>query len=286
LFALLIGLGVFTGLVDLTMNIEGAHVERRLSRPIYAGLHGCASCGIAAGAIGGSVLTAGPAPWLSPLIEMATLVSAAALVFAAVPDARDEEPEPIQSVPAGRAMFVRALVILGLVIGVSVACENAAMFWSTLMLQQEAPALAAISGLGAAFFAACQASMRFNADRLRARIRDRILMIVSLGLAAIGFLIVATDGGFTTVVIGFAVIGLGTGCVVPCGFALAASRPGISAGAGLSTASMFGSIARVPAPFVVGEVANHATLAHAFGIFAVLLALAVAALFTLTEVDA
>ena len=54
---------------------------------------------------------------------------------------------------------------------------------------------AALSGLGAAFFAACQASLRFNADRLRARIDDRRLIVASLGVAAAGFLVVASRRG-------------------------------------------------------------------------------------------
>ena len=163
-------------------------------------------------------------------------------------------------------------------IGVSIACESAAMSWSALILRREAPQWAALSGLGAAFFAACQASLRFNADRLRARIDDRRLIVASLGVAAAGFLVVAAGAGFIVSVVGFAVIGFGTGAVVPCGFALAASRPGVSAAAGLSTAAFFGSFARLPAPLVTGAVADAFSLSSAFALFAGLLAAAIVAM--------
>jgi hypothetical protein len=68
--------------------------------------------------------------------------------------------------------FAPALIGLGAVVGVSIAAELAASVWSTLLLREEAPRLAAISGLGAAFFSACQAALRFNADAIRLRISD------------------------------------------------------------------------------------------------------------------
>jgi hypothetical protein len=55
------------------------------------------------------------------------------------------------------------------------------------------------------------------------------------------------EPGFALSVVGFAIIGFGTGAVVPCGLALAASQPGASAAAGLSASAFFGSFARLPA---------------------------------------
>ena len=49
IFVSLVVFGVFAGLVDLTMNAEGARVEKELGRPILAGLHGGASTGISLG---------------------------------------------------------------------------------------------------------------------------------------------------------------------------------------------------------------------------------------------
>ncbi|MBV8472187.1 MAG: hypothetical protein JO234_02120, partial [Hyphomicrobiales bacterium] len=267
--------GFFAGAVDLTMNAVGARIERRLGRPILARLHGCASAGVAVGAVLGGVLAASAAFWTAGAIAIVAVVLAAALIGASIP----ADPVVAAGAPTveRRGLLSRILVVIGLVIGVSIACESAAMTWSALVLEREAPQWAALAGLGAAFFAACQAALRFNADWLRARVDDRRLIVVSLAVAAVGFVIVAAHAGFAASVLGFAIIGFGTGAVVPCGFALAASRPGVSAAVGLSTAAFFGSFARLPAPLVVGAVADAVSLSGAFALFAGLLALAVTA---------
>jgi hypothetical protein len=79
---------------------------------------------------------------------------------------RSDRPAPAPVGASGRSglSFAPALIALGVVIGVSIAAELAASLWSTLLLREEAPKLAAISGVGAAFFSACQAALRFNAD--------------------------------------------------------------------------------------------------------------------------
>ena len=87
-----------------------------------------------------------------------------------------------------------------------------------------APKLAAISGLGAAFFSACQAALRFNVDAIRVRVADLRIIIASFAIAAAGFGLVSVQAGFAASVAGFALIGVGTGPIVPCSFALAARQ--------------------------------------------------------------
>jgi MFS family permease len=158
-----------------------------------------------------------------------------------------------------------------LTVGVCIACESATMSWSAVLLRQEAPRWAAFAGLGAAFFAACQAALRFNADWLRLHLSDRSLILVSLAVAAIGLGIVAAHAGFASSVIGFAIVGIGTGSIVPCGFALAASRPNISAGASISAVAFIGGFPRLPSPLITGAVATAFSLSTAFLCLAALL---------------
>ncbi len=167
-------------------------------------------------------------------------------------------------------------MILGLVVGASIACETAALTWSPSLLSSDAPQLAAWAGLGGAFFAACQSLLRLNADGVRARIDDRNLMALSLLVAAAGMLIVAMPLGFAVRVFGFAIVGFGTGAIVPCGFALAGTRPGISAAASISAVAFFGIFVRVPAPLAVGFIATATSLPVAFVVLAVLLIVAAA----------
>ena len=175
--------------------------------------------------------------------------------------------------------FAPALLGLGVVVGVSIAAELAASLWSTLLLREEAPKLAAISGLGAAFFAACQAALRFNADAIRLRISDLRIIVASFAVAALGFALVSVQAGFAVSVAGFALIGVGTGPIVPCGFALAARQSVAGPAVGLASASLFSALTRLPAPLATGAIAQALSLPIAFAAFALALAATAAAVF-------
>ena len=98
--------------------------------------------------------------------------------------------------------FVPALIGLGVLLGVSIAAEMTASVWSTLLLREEAPKLAASSGLGVAFFSACQAALRFNADAIRLRVSDLRIIIASFAIAAAGFALVSVQESFAASVAG------------------------------------------------------------------------------------
>jgi hypothetical protein len=271
----LIASGLLGGVVDVTMNAEGARIERRLGRPILARLHAAASAGMAIGAILGSLIVASRTPW------GAGLIAALGLVAAGLAYGRTAAGEPgratvaLPSIVRGLS-FSPALIGLGIVIGVSIAAETAALLWSTLLLRAEAPKLAAIAGLGAAFFSACQTTLRFNADVVRLRFSDQRIIVGSFAVAASGFAIVAGDGGFALSVAGFALIGIGTGAIVPCTFALAARELPAQPAIGLSSASLFSALTRLPAPLATGAIAQSFSLPIAFAAFAVALGLAAA----------
>jgi len=267
--------GLAGGVLDSAMNGEAAALERALRAPIMARFHGLASAGAAIGAILGSAVVGGPMPWIGAALGVFLFVAAAA-VFALTPAV---EARRIAAGAGGldARVLTRSLVVIGLVAGVSIACETAAMTWSPSLLRSEAPSLSPIVGLGGAFFAGCQSILRLNADRLRAHIDDRGLIAISLGVSAAGFLIVAMPLGFAGSVAGFALYGFGAGAIVPCCFALAGTRPGVSAAASISAVAFFGLFPRVPAPFAIGLIASAFSLSAAFVALAALLIAALAA---------
>jgi hypothetical protein len=267
--------GFLGGVVDVLMNAEGARIERGLGRPILARLHCAASAGMALGAILGSLIAAA-APWAAGVLAALSLAAAGYGYHRA---ARADLPAPAPAGAWGRTglSFAPVLIGLGVVVGVSIAAELAASLWSTLLLREEAPKLAAISGLGAAFFSACQAALRFNADAIRLRISDLRLIVVSFVIAALGFALVSVQAGFAASVAGFALIGVGTGPIVPCGFALAARQAAAGPAVGLASASLFSALSRLPAPLMTGAIAQALSLPIAFAAFALALVATAAA---------
>lgn len=274
--AALVLCGLFAGFVDLTMNAEGTKVETQLRRPILAGLHGVVSAAIGVSALAGGFMANSALTWLAGLIVAAALIAASAVIALGLPEVGLESASDRRLGSSRQSS--PTLTLIGVVIGVSIACETSAMWWSALLLQTEAPSLAEFSGLGVAFFALCQSVMRLNADRLRRRFDDRRLMIASLGVAMLGLMIVAAHQSFSGAVLGFAIIGIGTGAVVPCGFAMAAREPGVTPSAALSAVARYGALVRLPAPLAVGLIASMFSLSTAFAIFIVLLAGALIAL--------
>ena len=272
----LIVTGFLAGVVDVLMNAEGARIERGLGRPILARLHAAASAGMALGAIIGSLIVVGPAPWAAGVLAALALAGAGVAYYRAAGADRPARAA-VGSIGRSGLSFAPALIGIGVVVGISIAAELAASVWSTLLLREEAPKLAAISGLGAAFFSACQAALRFNADAIRLRISDLRIIVASFVIAAAGFALVSVQAGFAASVAGFALIGVGTGPIVPCGFALAARQSVAGPAVGLASASLFSALSRLPAPLVTGAIAQTISLPAAFAAFALALATTAAA---------
>jgi predicted MFS family arabinose efflux permease len=308
----MLALGAASGLLDLTMNAEGVAVERGLGRPVLTGMHAAASAGGACGAlIGGLVSVLAGAAWcalpalvlsLGAVLALRRLGPAprrAAVATAPVADPCRQDtdtavragvgasvgagadagaaPPVVSGRIPGHGELLRRIAPLGLVLGVSIAAESTAVQWSARFLAAQAADLAWLAGAGGALFAGSQAVLRVFGDRLRTRLGDRRLMLGSLGLAAFGYGVVALAPGFGGALAGFALVGVGTACVVPCGFALAARHGGTASAGGaaaLSATALVAGLVRMPTPLALGAVAERWSDAVAFGGVAAALLLA------------
>lgn len=248
----LIGTGASAGLLDLAMNAEGTAIERELGRPVLLSMHAAASLAFALGALGGSLTATGLGPRWCALPLWAVLAPVAWCVWRLGP-----RSAPLPAVAAAAPRRVpggHGVVLLGVLLGLCIAAEVAAQMWSASFLERQARELAAFAGAGAAFFAACQAGVRLVGDRLRRRLGDRVMIAGSLALGALGYALVAAAPGFRVGLAGFALVGLGTACVVPCCFALLAREPERAAAA-LGLASLVAGLIRLPTPLYLGFVA-------------------------------
>lgn len=179
--------GAAQGLLDLFMNAEASYVESDLKRPIFTRFHASASASMAVFALIGSLVTADAGPGWAALILC--LGIGAMLAFAA------RRLKPRYSAMARAAAGAPAppmtpLIILGLAAGLVIAGETAAIMWSAKLLDEQAPNLAAIAGLGTAFFGLCNSGIRAGGDGIRARFGDIPLILGSLILATIGFVLI------------------------------------------------------------------------------------------------
>ena len=264
--------GFSLGLTDLFMNSEGSHIEVELGRPILSGLHGVASLCIGVCAILGSLIAVGTGPWaVTPFFVIAGGL-ATWVVARAIPE-RTPTPRATKSSSAVPVVY-GALVLLGLAVGFENAGEITALFWSAKLLNEVAPALASIAGLGPAFFAGCNALVRLNGDRIRARYGDTRIVVVSLIVAAIGLIGIGVLPGFALRVAAFAVMGFGTACVIPCLYAIASNSDPKARTERLGFISMIAGPPRVLSPMLFGWIAERASMSTAFTLSSLMLVLA------------
>ena len=269
----LMAVGLSAGLLDLAMNTEGTALERELGRPVLLSMHAAASAAFAVGALAGSLLATGAgARWCALAVGLVSLPVGVALRRLGP---RAMAPVPPLAVPTRRGFGVgRGVVLLGIVLGVTIGAEMSAQMWSARFLERQAADLAAFAGAGAAFFAGFQALIRLFGDALRRRLGDPRVITLSLLIAAVGFGTVALSNAFALSLLGFALVGLGTACVVPCCFALVARQAADRAAGALGVASLVAGLIRLPTPLYLGYVAAAFSDSVAFAgvAFALLLA--------------
>jgi hypothetical protein len=267
----LVVFGACQGVLDLFMNAEGSYVESDLGRPIFTRFHAAASAAMAFFAIIGSLVIADAGPLWAAAILWLGLFAGFIFIARRLPGRFSSMARAASGMPAPR---LTPLIILGLAAGLVIAGETAAIMWSGKLLDEQAPALLAIAGLGTAFYALCNACLRFAGDRIRARFGDVSLIIGSLLLAIAGFTLIGVSQSFLLSTVAFALTGFGTACVIPAIFALTANHMAENRARALGIMSLVAGLPRVAAPWFFGWIATIHSTSFAFGLCAVAMAMA------------
>ena len=264
--------GAVSGSLDVIMNAEGGMIELDLKRPVYTAFHGSVSLSVALFAILSSFLSTRYGTAASIFAATGCVGIAMVMVWRSVPartlPARrkvDETRPPLLSA------FSTPLILMGLAAGLIIASEISALLWSSKLLAESAPELAAISGLGAAFFGLCNAIVRFPGDALRARFGDLPLMSATILFAIAGFAGLALTSSFILNVLFFALTGMGLAILCPCLFAMASRETPHNRAAGLSISMLIAGIPRILAPMMFGGIAEAFSIRAAFGVSALAL---------------
>lgn len=264
-------MGICFGLVDLFMNAEAVALEHDLRRPVFMAFHGGVSAGVGAMAVMSSVMSVQVGTWLVGAV-MAALFSLCCWAVHRVIPAR-----PLAQGKASRIATLpnkAPLMLLGIAAGLIIAAETAALLWSAKLLDDLAPSLAAIAGLGAAFYGLCNAAVRFPGDWMRQFAGDMPLMIASLFISILGFVALGLSESYVLSVIAFAAMGLGLALLIPSIFALSANLVPENRAGALSFVSLLTAVPRILAPMVFGFVAAAFGTSAAFGLVAMGLAVA------------
>lgn len=241
--------GVIAGVVDVAMNAEAVVVERGHGRPLMSGFHGLWSTGLLAGAvIGVGAAAAGIRPQIQFVFVALVVAGATAPLLARLPRrdlAASGQPE------AARGWSV-AVILLGLIAFCAFFAEGAAADWSAVYLRDRAGVGPAVAAAGFACFSLGMMGMRFLGDGLAAAFGPVRLVLASTATAAAGLALALLMPSAATGVVGFGLLGIGLGPVVPTAVSAAAG-----AGLGIlevtvSRVFTIGYVGAVSGPAVIG----------------------------------
>ncbi|PZF75515.1 hypothetical protein DK847_16855 [Aestuariivirga litoralis] len=259
-------MGLCFGLTDLFMNAEAVALEHDLKRPIFMTFHGGVSAGVGVMAVAASWLSTQWGTWAVAAVAAAMFALSWVMVQRAI------APRALATGKAARIGTLpnkTPLMLLGIAAGLIIAAETAALLWSAKLLDEIAPSLAAIAGLGAAFFGLCNAAVRFPGDRMRSLLGEMPLMFASLSVSIGGFVALGLSTSFIVSVAAFASVGFGLALLIPTIFAMSARLVPENRAGALSFVSLLTALPRILAPLVFGMVAARLGIAFAFGLVAV-----------------
>jgi predicted MFS family arabinose efflux permease len=252
LLALMFTFGLASSLFDVSINVAASELERQATRPLMSGFHGLFSLGGMAGAGLGSAVH-GLGLTAPQHLLLAAGVCGALTVWGCLHlhGGRDAE--------AGRHGMVLPRGVLGL-IGVLAAlgllCEGAIYDWSVLYMRESLQADTATAALAYAAFSGAMAATRFGGDWVRARFSSVRLVQACGGLSAVGMALTLASGQPVAALLGFALIGLALGNVVPVLFSAAARVPGVAAADGIAAVAALGYFGMMVGPPMIGLVAD------------------------------
>jgi MFS family permease len=223
---------------------------------------------------GGLGAVAANAVGLSTLIHLSIVAAVMAAVLVFVTRrllADDEEGHGDAAVPPtapGASRSARLPVVLLMLAGMfAVVTELTGGDWASFRLTDDFAADAALGSLAFVAFTIGMTSMRFGGDWLQLRLGRHGLHLLSVGIAAGGFVLASLVPSKPAAIIGFLLVGLGVATFMPKLYDDAARLPGRrGAGMGAMTGGM--RVAYLVTPVAVGGLAGTAlSVGDAIAIF-------------------
>ena len=257
--------GACKGLLDISINAQGIHVENAIGRPIISSLNGFWSFGglAAAGTLSLALHHGVSASTLLGVMAFAlvttTLLSAGSLL--------PERPAPAPAtsgtawtLPDGRLLRLGALAFLALF------SEGVMLDWSAVYAHTVAHVSLATAPVAFAAFSVCMAAGRFTGDAFTARWGTLAALRASAALMVVGTAVATGLRTWPATLAGFMVVGFGLANLVPILFRAAGRVHAHGAGPGVAAVSTLGYTGFLCGPPAVGFLAAVAGLPVSFGL--------------------
>jgi MFS family permease len=251
--AVLVGTGA--GLLDVSMNVAGAEVERRSPRRMFSSLHAAFSFGGMTGAALGGLVAGADVPVEAHLLAAGVL--GAAIVLTAT---RWMLPGAGHAGPAF-ARPTRALAAVGVIAFCALLAEGSVSDWSAIYIDREMAASAVVAAAGLTAFQFCMGVGRLSADPLAERFGPQSVVRAGGALGVAGMLLTLLGGSAATAIAGFALLGLALAGTFPLALIVSAERAGeAGAPAAIAAISTAGYTGLLLGPALIGFVSEATSL--------------------------
>lgn len=271
-FLALVVLGAGLGAMDLGMNARGVVVEEHYRRSVMVAFHGAWSVGaLIGGAVAGLTIAAGLSTG-GHLLLAAVMVLVLGLLGTALSSGAEATRDPDASTRI--ALPDRVLLPIALIALVSALGEGAVGDWAGVHLRETLGTSTAVAATGFVVFAFAMAVTRLLGDRAVRAFGPRRVARISGLTATTGYLIAVLSPTVPPVLVGFGLVGVGLGTLVPLAIADAGRRQG---GRGIAAVTTVGYSGLLMGPPIVGFLAEATTLPFALACVGIVTAVAAVA---------
>jgi MFS family permease len=270
--------GAGVGAWDVSMNVEGAEVERRVGRAIMPRFHGAFSLGTVFGAGVGALAAGFDVPVRVQLPVVAGLVLALVVFFVRdfLPAAPATEPGPAAAVKSAISSQVSSwlepsTLLIGVLVFSMALAEGSANDWLALAVVDGYGAVHAVGALVFGVFVTGMTAMRMAGPYLLGRFDHVLVLRSSAGLVLLGTGLVIVgaiwaDGHgspaqFVLAPLGALCWGAGAALGFPMGMTAAATDPARAASR-VGVVSTIGYTAFLAGPPLLGTLGQHLGIAQ------------------------
>jgi hypothetical protein len=266
LTATLLVLGAFQGSMDVTMNANALAVEQAGTRPIMSRLHGTWSLGSFVGAFVTIVSVSAGLSLFAQFCLLAVWMAASAVILwrAMIPHRTPNEGSAFRLPPP-------RLLALGFLIYCGMLAEGSAGDWSGVYMRTSVLASQQEAALTLGAFSAAMAASRLVGDRMTELLGGGRLVALGATLGAAGLGMALTVHQAVPSIIGFTMLGLGIGAIVPNALRAGGSQPGIPSGFGIAAVSTMGYAGMLSGPPIIGTAGGLVGIRAALGLVVALL---------------
>ena len=293
LYAVVACLGLFLGVVDASMNMQGVAVQDRYGRSIISSFHGWLSMGGIVGSLAAAGFNKVDVPLAGALGSVGAFGLVIALSVGPVLLRRAEEgvrraEEGVGVVPSAEVGVVgeplaeppssamaphlpwRPILLVGLAVLAMYIADSATFNWSAIYLHDALHGSKSVAALGVFAYVIFQMLGRTGADQLVRRFGPAQTVAAGGLLGAAGMALVVVAPTPIVGLIGFAVVGAGLCVVVPQSFSAAGALDPTGSGVAVARVNLFNYIGFILGAILIGAVAHGTNLRWAFAVPAVL----------------